>query len=150
NANVTLTNCTLTNNAAEVAPGGVMAVSSTLTAVNSILWGNSPGDVGQFDSSVAITFSDVAGGFEGVGNIDANPLFVNAAGPDGIVGTPDDDLRLGAGSPCLDAGSNDANLPEVDGFGAPRIQQCRVDMGAAESLLFADCDVNGLGDACEI
>lgn len=36
--------------------------------------------------------------------VDADPGFLNPAGPDGVVGTPDDDLRLPAGAPGVDAG----------------------------------------------
>jgi hypothetical protein len=46
----------------------------------------------------------------GVGNIIADPRFVNPLGPDGIAGTEDDDLRLLADSPCIDAG-NTVALP---------------------------------------
>ena len=45
-------------------------------------------------STVVITYSDVQGGWTGTGNIKANPLFANAAGPDGIFGTADDDLSF--------------------------------------------------------
>ena len=49
-----------------------------------------------------VSFSDVQGGLgggtiDGGGNIDADPLFVDADGADDTVGTPDDDLRLSAG-----------------------------------------------------
>jgi hypothetical protein len=40
-------------------------------------------------------------------------VFTDPDGPDGFFGTPDDDLRLQAGSPCIDAADNDAVPPEV-------------------------------------
>jgi len=46
-----------------------------------------------------VTYSDVQGGYTGAGNIDANPSFVDAVGGN---------LRLGACSPCVDAGNNNA------------------------------------------
>jgi hypothetical protein len=47
------------------------------------------------------------GGFSGGKQIlTDNPLFADADGPDGIAGSWDDDLRLQAGSPALDAGDN--------------------------------------------
>lgn len=49
----------------------------------------------------AVTYSNVAGGHVGAGNIDADPGFVNAAGGD---------FRLAGGSACIDAGTN-ATLP---------------------------------------
>ncbi len=47
-------------------------------------------------------------------NIDADPLFVDADGADDVVGTDDDDLRLSAGSPCIDCADARAY-----GFGPP-------------------------------
>ncbi|MHC4692830.1 MAG: S8 family serine peptidase [Planctomycetota bacterium] len=40
------------------------------------------------------------------GNIDSDPLFLDADGPDAMAGTEDDNLRPGPGSPCIDAGDN--------------------------------------------
>ncbi len=49
----------------------------------------------------------------GSANIAGDPLFVSPRGRDGIIGTEDDDLRLRAGSPCIDASTNDFLLPDV-------------------------------------
>ncbi len=60
-----------------------------------------------------ISYSNIEGGFPGVGNIDADPLFVDAA---------QGDLRLLVKSPCSDAGTN-AAVPEgitTDLAGNPR------------------------------
>ncbi len=46
----------------------------------------------------------------GEGNIDSNPLFVDADGPDNIAGTLDDDLRLLNGSPCIGTGLSGDNM----------------------------------------
>ena len=51
---------------------------------------------------------------------DADPLLMNAAGDDGIIGTVDDDYRLGEGSPCIDRGNNEYVLidaADLDGDG---------------------------------
>jgi predicted outer membrane repeat protein len=49
--------------------------------------------------------------YPGIGNIDDDPLLLDADGADNIPGTEDDNVLLLAGSPCLDAGDNLA-VPE--------------------------------------
>ncbi|MHC4120303.1 MAG: choice-of-anchor Q domain-containing protein [Planctomycetota bacterium] len=64
-----------------------------------------------------ITFSNVQGGWPGRGNMDSHPLFVDPDGPDGLIGTEDDNLRLQDGSPCIDAGNNQVGIdPNAAGF----------------------------------
>jgi len=60
------------------------------------------------------------GAVDGGDNVYDNPLFVNALGPDGVAGTLDDDLRLDASSPAIDAGSNERqsrDFADLDGDG---------------------------------
>jgi hypothetical protein len=55
------------------------------------------------------------------GNVAGDPLFVDADGPDADpTTTADNDYRLGAGSPCVDAGDNGAlpaDVLDLDGDG---------------------------------
>ncbi|MEP0844512.1 MAG: hypothetical protein HRF43_17580, partial [Phycisphaerae bacterium] len=90
----TLVHCSLGGNTASVDGGGISNVTAGDVAIltNSILWGNTPT---QISGLAVVSHSCVQGGAAGVGNIDADPLFV---GPG--------NLRLRAGSPCLDAGDN--------------------------------------------
>ena len=154
--NITLVNCALSGNTAT--RGGGLENSGTATLINCtfgnnvgngienthygsavlancVLWGNTPA---QFEGDpFTVTYSDIQGGWPGIGNIDADPLFVQPAG---------DDLRLDFGSPCIDAGDNfavpdgittdldglprfvdDPDVPDT-GNGTPPI----VDMGAYE------------------
>jgi predicted outer membrane repeat protein len=168
-------NCTFSANAAECEGegGGVTGVTGVIA--NCIFWNNTD-ENGSVESS-QIHNSDVAvnyccvegltGGFGGEGNIDADPLFLDPDGPDDITGTADDDLHLGAGSPCIDAADNTA-VPEgittdldgeprfVDdpgtadtGFGEPPL----VDMGAYEFQVEscpADFDNDGDVDAADL
>lgn len=62
---------------------------------------------------------DTALGTDGGYNLDADPLFVDADGADGISGTLDDDLRLDDYSPAIDAGDNSAvrESSDLDGNG---------------------------------
>lgn len=85
-------------------------------------------------AEIQITYSNIEGSWPGAGNIDSDPLFADADGPDDIVGTADDDLLLIAGSPSIDTGDN-ASVPawiETDFTGRVRIMNGIVDMGAHE------------------
>jgi hypothetical protein len=72
----------------------------------------------------ALTYCDVEGAWTGTGNLDRDPKFIRDPSPglDGYWGTGDDDygdLRLQAGSPCIDAGNSLAMptgmLTDLDG-----------------------------------
>lgn len=101
-------NCSYTLNLAS--GGGTLAqtANGSCRVTNAIVWGNQGGAF--FGSGFVVAYSDVQGGFPGTGNINANPAFTDANGADNVAGTADDDLRLLAASPCLDAASN-AALP---------------------------------------
>jgi len=101
-----ITGNTLVGNTAAYG-GGICALESSFpTVLNSILWGNSA-NIGEevFDdgtSSVTVTYSDVEGGKEGEGNIDADPLFVS--GPLGGYYLSQIAAGQAEESPCVDAG----------------------------------------------
>jgi internalin A len=142
---VTITNCTFTANEALWRAGGVFNASGTAEVVNCILWGNSRmggvsyDELAQVsgDPKPALSYCCVqgwTGSLGGQNNFGRDPLFLDAAGADDVVGTPDDDLRLQPGSPCIDKGDNAAVPPEAatDQQGDPRIISNAVDMGAYE------------------
>jgi surface protein len=158
----TLTNCTFTGNSSGNFGGGIYNLhDSSPTVTNCILWANKPD---QVHSSSVITYSNIQGGWEGEGNININPNFVDLNGPDGILGTEDDNLHLIAGSPCIDAGDNTAVTCSTDLDGNPRIADgdydgiAVVDMGAYEVQLdpiqlledlsdyIIDLGLEGIGD----
>lgn len=133
-AYATFINCTLTGNTASQNGGAIYGRQSTTRAINCILWSNGPQEVYLENASAEITYSNVQGVWAGEGNIHSDPRFLDPAGPDGVVGTLDDDLRLSMGSPCLDLGDNRAVPPsmETDLDGKSRIANERVDLGAYE------------------
>ena len=104
----------------------------TSTVTNCIIWGNfcgdDPNDVLDTEGDYAlITYSNIGGGWPGEGNIDADPLFVNAP----------TDVSLTAGSPCIDMGTNLVSWGSLGGVmddipGTPRPQRSAYDMGAYE------------------
>ena len=152
----TVTNCTFGGNLAGDDGGGMYNWDdSSPTVTNCILWANSPEQVySEERSSPVITYSDIQGGWEGEGNININPNFVDPDGPDGVIGTEDDNLHLIAGSPCIDAGDNTAvtELTDLDGHTRIVDGDCdgtaTVDMGAYEfdwlyiGDLAGGCDIN--------
>ncbi|MFO0873693.1 MAG: right-handed parallel beta-helix repeat-containing protein [Phycisphaerales bacterium] len=105
-------NCTMVGNAAGGPSfGSAIAKLSNVSCnvQNCVLWGNAGAPILDSGTNpIVVAYSIVQGGFAGAGNSGADPLIVDADGPDNMVGTPDDDLRVSAGSPAIDSGSNPA------------------------------------------
>jgi len=144
-----LSNCTFIGNTSAGAPISVSSYqcSSTQASVRYCNFfgeaaanGNFTGcilrDVPSPPVNADLTYCNIEGGWPGEGNIDADPLFANAA-----LG----DYHLLAASPCRNAGPPNASLaPPTDFEGDPRVLEGRVDMGIDE---FADdCNGNGVLD----
>lgn len=124
---VRVTNCTFADNFATAIGGGIVTGRNP-KLTNVIVWGNSAAADPQIrndsaifgDPGADIKFCNIQGsngsggswnaglGFDAGNNIDADPQFIDADGPDDIAGTEDDDLRIPSGSPCVDAGDNTA------------------------------------------
>ncbi|MCH8148195.1 MAG: right-handed parallel beta-helix repeat-containing protein [Planctomycetes bacterium] len=125
-SNPVVTNCTFSGNSG-VFGGGMGNNRSSPTVTNCILWGNRSPQIFNtgLTGTPVVNYSVVQGGWTGaggVGNIDADPLFVDADGPNGTLGNGDHDLRILPGSPAIDSGSN-AAVPEgiiTDIDGNPR------------------------------
>jgi len=118
----TLANVTFSGNLAVHYGGGIYNYSSSPTLTNSILWGDTAQTGAEIHdgtgSTSSVTYSIVQGGWAGASNKNADPLFMRPPSPgsDEVWGTADDDygdLRLQAGSPAIDAGNNEAVLPDV-------------------------------------
>ena len=80
---------------------------NALTMVNNIFWENNGGGTQFTLNSVTnsdITHNIVQGGYSGATNLNVDPLFVDADGPDDTYGTMDDNVRLRANSPAIDSG----------------------------------------------
>jgi hypothetical protein len=108
NGELSIINCTITDNTAP-SSGGIRSSAGSTTLASSIVWGNA--SIGA-TGTLAATYSDVEGGWPGESNINADPLFADA---------PNGDYRLLWGSPCINTG--DPNSP-LDPGGT------RADMGA--------------------
>ena len=99
-----LINCTLVDNEATRGPGGALYdISGRAKIRNCIFWGNKAKNahdeiLNSSYWSTEVSSSNVADGWPGNGNINADPQFVNPAGGD---------YRLKPTSPCRDAGNSD-------------------------------------------
>jgi len=149
----TLTNVTFSGNSAAYYGGGMLNYYSSPTLANGILWGNTaatgPEIYDATGSTTAVTYSIVAEGWTGEGNVSEDPSFVRPPGPgdDGTWGTADDDygdLRLGPDSPAIDAGNNEAvpdDLDDLDGD-ADTLEPIPLDLDALPRFV----DVPGVPD----
>lgn len=111
---VALAGNTIAQNRAARNGGGLYADTVPLSSfANSVVWSNTPQGVFQGSGPMPVSYCDVQGGYAGTGNIAVNPMF---ADPDGTDGNPmtglDNDYRLLAASPCIDAGNSNAIPPD--------------------------------------
>ncbi len=161
-SNVAFVNCTIADNHIGTGTAGFRIVDSEVAVTSSIFWNNTYSWSGSTlngilvdDSAVAIGYSNIVGGWPGLGNIEADPLFAYMGcwvDPDNaqIVSGPDDpdaiwmmgdyhpkshagrwapDLRDWVQdevtSPCIDAG-----LPASPVGSEPAPNGERINMGA--------------------
>lgn len=126
-------NCTIAGNEAQTGSGVEVLFGSKVW--NSIIWHDTlTGAIGP-NTNISYNVLPFPFGLT-FGNIITDPLFLDAAGADGIYGTADDNLRLSPSSPSIDAGTSvgvpvdvadvdeDGNIIEripLDLDGSPRI-----------------------------
>jgi hypothetical protein len=157
-------------------PGPMTGCGDGFSVTNCIVWDNDSPQIYLTLPFVMISYNDIEGGwYDGVGNIDADPLFVDPV---------NGDFRLQVDSPCIDAGANnalgadaldldedgdtiertpldfagnprftDAGANDDTGCGAPVV----VDMGLYEiqgdawnPMRIGDCDGDGDVDAADL
>ncbi len=134
-----VSNCTIVaNEALERGGGAYIDEPEPFVFSNCVLWANEPQQIfDDNDDEADVRYSCIEGGLNGEGNIESDPLFVDARAGD---------YRLAGGSPCIDAADNNALPADITldldganrfvndfntrdtGLGAPPI----VDMGAYE------------------
>lgn len=92
-----LINITFSGNLASSGGGISSQFFSTPSLSNSILWGNTPS---QISGPATVTYSDIQGGYAGIGNIDTDPLLDSLTDNGGFTQTH----ALGESSPAIDMG----------------------------------------------
>ncbi|MFQ5582912.1 MAG: alpha/beta hydrolase-fold protein, partial [Calditrichia bacterium] len=121
-----LLNNTIAGNNASGTGGGIHAGLGTAEVLNSILWDNSAPGGSQIEGAVVVNYSDVQGGYYGLGNLNTDPLFADTIE---YHLTPSTSPAIDAGHP--DAAYNDIEDPGNPGFPQwPALGTLRNDMGA--------------------
>ncbi len=113
---VNITNCTITGNESTWHGHGIDCESSDPQITNCIVWGNGDGSdqIRHYDPDdhPTVSYCNVQDGWiYGVGNIDADPLFIDPA---------NGDFHLGAGTLCIDSGDNNPVSTTTDLDSNPR------------------------------
>ena len=107
-----LTNNTFTGNSAGAA-GGALYCADVCgpTVTNTILWNdsapNGPEILALFPGLTVVNHSDIQGGWNGTGNINADPLFTDSMNRD---------LHIAKKSPCVNTGDRKAPAIPVEDF----------------------------------
>ncbi|MHC4216995.1 MAG: right-handed parallel beta-helix repeat-containing protein [Planctomycetota bacterium] len=148
----TITNCTFSGNSAPNSGGGIQSTFSSRATVinctfsgntygaicrcnsagptnvaNTVLWNNPPQAIVGVGSGM-VSYSNVQGGWPGIGNFDADPMFVDPG---------NGDYRLMPSSPCIDAGNNwGVAILQLQPLGTRRLQDV--------------ADLDGDGDTTEL
>ncbi|MDP8269118.1 MAG: PKD domain-containing protein [Candidatus Tenebribacter davisii] len=95
-SDIIMQHVTITGNHGSGGGGGIYCYNSHPQLTNSIMWNNLPQEIFMASGEITISYTDIQGSWAGTGNINSNPLFVDAA---------NGDYHLQPGSPCIDAGN---------------------------------------------
>lgn len=118
-------NCTISANSASTEGGAIYCDSSFPTITNCIFWANSPDELYIGSGDPTVTYSTIEGSWEGKGNIDLNPVFVDPE---------NDDYHIKNYSPCIGSGTfTGAPDNDIEGNPRPNPPCSNPDMGAYEN-----------------
>ncbi len=106
---ITVDHCTFYGNTSGDG-GAVSCFQSSIPISNSIFLENFPEAISVWSGVTTAMFSNVQGGWDGEGNINADPLFCNA---------DSNDFYLAANSPCIGTGQNGSDMGALSGACAP-------------------------------
>ena len=129
-------NCTFSNNTGS----GMANIKGSVPIIsNCIFWDNTGGSFEGPDNPT-VTYSNVQGGYSGIGNINADPRFVQLGYQDTSGDWVGGDFHLLPDSPCIDSGDPAFvyHPDETDFDGQPRVINGRIDMGVYEFINAVD------------
>jgi len=124
----TIINCTIVNNDSyHHTSTGIYAISGG-TVLNSIVRDNIGPDILIIQGATSVSYSNIEGGYTGIGNIDTDPLFVDST---------NNNHRLTDNSPCIGSGLDTILVPmiDLDGNLRPNPPGSNPDIGAYENSL---------------
>ena len=135
-----LNNTIYANQSQLYGPGVSVRGGAVVNVMNNIIRGNTADRDEQlyavFGSIVYVNYNDIEDGYEGTGNIDADPLFLGV-----------NDFHLSENSPCIGAGIGSLEIDgsvyvapayDIEGNSRPDPQGSMPDMGAYESPIGPD------------
>lgn len=132
-------NCTIYGNSATYSGGGIYCeYEASPSITNCILWNDLPDEIYIENGACSVIYSDIQGDYDGEGNIDSEPRFINPN-----VG----DYHLKQDSPCIDEGDRNSP-PSEDRDGVLRPQDgdsdgvAICDMGAYEYIKIITYEMN--------
>jgi len=106
-SNSEIINNTIANNTASSQGGGLYVLTnSNFVVLNTIFWNNEATNDSQIYGSGDVLYSDIQGGWEGKGNIDADPQFLDTL----LYIIPES-------SPCVDAGYDSSFFNDIEDEG---------------------------------
>jgi len=139
---ITNSDCHIINNTIYSVTRGVSTGSgSTVESTNNIIWNDETLNSNPYQTVITIPtqYCDLFKSYSGVENIFSNPEIKDAKNYD---------FSLMSTSPCMNTGTPDTtglHLPATDILGNPRLEG-RIDMGAIESIITNNVEINGIKD----
>ena len=102
---------TTVSNLAGQAGGGIFcAAATTVSFTNSIFWNNGADEIADSTGNAIVTYSDIKGGYTGIANINANPLFIDSTNGDYHLSWLNFPLEDNTKSPCIESGSDSSDM----------------------------------------